>query len=59
MLEKDLMLESEMVVRLAHQLLETMRKLVEMYERLIERPPVVNNYHYYGPYNREPQVDSL
>ena len=51
------MSEDKMVVRLAFQLLETMKKMTEAFEQLAKRPAVVNNY-YYGPYmvNREPST---
>ena len=57
MKKNNFMSEGEMVVRLALQLLETMRRLAEAYEQLVKRPAVINN-NYYGPYivNREPTI---
>ena len=57
MVKNNFMSEDKMVVRLAFQLLETMKKMTEAFEQLAKRPAVVNNY-YYGPYmvNREPST---
>ena len=50
MKKNNFMSEGEMVVRIALQLLETVRRLAEAYEQLVNRPPVVTNNYYYGSY---------
>ena len=50
MKKNNFMSEDEMVVRIALQLLETVRRLAEAYEQLVNRPPVVTNNYYYGSY---------
>ncbi len=45
MVKNNFMSEDKMVVRLAFQLLETMKKMTEAFEQLAKRPAVVNNYY--------------